>query len=332
MFDQPADAWVIFNVMVLALLALDLVLHRGGREMTLRSALAWSAAWVALAGLVGAGIYLMFAHQWFGMGTQIGGGRAALEYFTGYVIELSLSVDNLFVFIAIFGYFQIKGPNQHRVLFWGILGAVVMRAGMIVGGVALIHRFEWLLYLMGAFLILTGLRLAMQREGEEADPERSLVMRAARRVLPIAPGEHEGRFFTKRNGRWMATTLLLALVVVEVTDVVFALDSIPAVLAVTRDAFLAYTSNIMAILGLRAMYFALAGLMTMLRFLRYGLAAVLVFIGVKMLLPLVGAGELGVGLSLGVVMGLLGAAVAASLFWPIGGVDARTRRAEDGGR
>ncbi len=318
--DHPLYAWIIFNAAVFAILVADLMLfHRRPRVMLIREALAWSGAWIGLALFFNVLVYFLYAKHLLGFGVahphDISGPDAALQFLTGYVIELSLSVDNLFVFLAIFHYFKVHRHHQHHVLFWGIIGAVVLRATMILVGVAAIHRFEWLLYVLGAFLVFTGVKLCFQ-DSSEVDPEHNFVLRFARKILPISKAPHEGKFFTRENGKRIATSLILVLIVVETTDVVFALDSIPAVLAITKDPFIAYTSNIMAILGLRAMYFALAGLMGLFAYLRFGLAAVLAFIGVKMLLPLINVPDIPIGVALGVVAGTLAASVIASVIWP----------------
>ncbi|HKQ62479.1 MAG TPA: TerC family protein [Candidatus Polarisedimenticolaceae bacterium] len=307
--------WLAFNVAVLALLAVDLTLfHRSPREMRVREALGWTAMWVALALLFNVVVYFLYLDHAFGFGLRAGeplsGRAAALQFLTGYLIELSLSVDNLFVFLAIFKYFGVHGRHQHRVLFWGIVAAVALRGTMIVAGVTLIQRFHALLYVLGAFVILTGIKLL--REGaEEFDVEHNLVLRLSRRFLPVATGQHGEKFMVRQGGRWMATPLALVLIVVNVTDVLFAMDSIPAVLAITHDSFIAYTSNFLAILGLRAMYFALAGVMGLFHYLRYGLAAVLIFVGVKMVVQ--DWFEIPVGISLGVVGGLIALSVLASV-------------------
>ena len=311
--------WAIFNALVLALLVGDLLIfHRQPRAMRMREALGWSGFWIALALGFNLLVHPMYDRGWFGFGREGGevtlpGSEAALQFMTGYLIELSLSVDNLFVFLAVFQFFGLRGEHQHRVLFWGIVGAIVLRAVMILTGIALIARFGWLLYPLGGFLIFTGIRLAMEKGDERIDPEHSWVIRVARRHLPIAKGDHQGRFTLREDGRLRVTTLFLVLLVVESTDVVFALDSIPAILAITQDPFIAYTSNIFAVLGLRAMYFALAGLLGLFRYLRYGLVGVLVFIGGKMVAPLFGLGHVPVRVSLIVVASLLGASVVASL-------------------
>ena len=327
-----AWAWVIFNAAVLMLLILDLtVLQRHGRAMRIREALGWSAFWVGLAMAFNVLLYYAYREHWggFGLNSGLPAGEAAMQFLTGYIIELSLSVDNLFVFLAIFKYFHVTGRHQHRVLFWGILGAVVLRAAMILLGVQLIVRFHWLLYLLGAFLVITGVKLAMEDSESRVHPEKNILLRLARRVFPIAPGDHEGRFFRRVDGKMMVTSLLLVLLVVESTDLLFAMDSIPAILAITKDPYIAYTSNIFAVLGLRALYFALAGLIGLFEYLKYGLAAVLVFVGLKML------GEelvhVSIGVSLSVVGGLLALSIVASLLHPGGklGADAPPESPED---
>lgn len=326
MLSEQIIVWIIFNVVVLGLLVADLTLfQRRPREMKMHEALTWSAFWILLAGGFNVLVYYMYQGQWWGFGQELSGkdlsealtGRdAALQFLTGYLIELSLSVDNLFVFLAIFGYFHVRGHHQHRVLFWGILGAVVLRAIMILGGVALIEKVHWVIYILGLFLIFTGIKLARHDASEQVDPEHNLVLRMARRLLPVARGDESGRFFTRQNGKLMVTPLFLVLLVVESTDLVFAADSIPAILAITRDPFIAYTSNIFAVLGLRAMYFALAGLIGLFVYLRYGLAAVLIFVGVKMILPAFDEDlHIPIEWSLGVVGSLLGLSVIASLLF-----------------
>jgi tellurite resistance protein TerC len=317
--DSHVLAWVAFNAAVLGLLMADLILfHRQPREMKVSEALGWSAFWVMLALAFNVLLLVMYENHWGGFGTNpdhpLDGHAAALQFLTGYLIELSLSVDNLFVFLAIFSYFKVKGRHQHSVLFWGILGAVVLRATMILLGVALIEKFHWVIYILGVFLVFTGGKLALQKSDEQINPEQSFILKVARRLLPFSQSDHGGKFFTRENGKRLATPLLLVLLVVEGTDVLFALDSIPAVLAITKDPFIAYSSNIMAILGLRALYFALHGLINLFAYLRFGLAAVLVFVGVKMLLP--HEYDPPILVSLGVVAVSLGAAIAASLIWP----------------
>jgi tellurite resistance protein TerC len=295
----PWTTWVAFNLFVLALLALDLgVFHRRSHAVKLREAVTWSLVWVALA--LG---FCVLLFSW--RGTQ-----PALQFLSGYLIEKSLSVDNLFVFLLIFSSLAVPAKYQHKVLFWGILSALLMRGAMIALGTALIARFHWALYLFGAFLVLTGLRMAV-KDDEQGDPQQSPPARWLRRVLPVAEGYHGGRFWVRQDGRWLATPLFLALALVEFADLIFAVDSIPAVFAVTDDPFIIYTANVFAILGLRSLFFALAGAMTRFHYLKYGLAAVLVFVGIKMLLD--GIYPLPTALSLGVIAAILAVAVLASL-------------------
>ena len=294
--------WVLFNAFVLAMLALDLgVFHRQKHEIRFREAAAWSGLWIGLA--------LAFAAL---MARQRGTG-AALQFLTGYIIEESLSVDNLFVFLLIFSYFAVPNRLQHGVLFWGILGAMVLRAMFIVAGVALIERFEAVIYIFGTILIVSGVKMGLETE-KKIHPDQNPVLRLFRKFMPVTQ-EYEGsRFFVRRGGRTLATPLLLVLLVVETTDLVFAVDSIPAVLAITRDRFIVYTSNIFAILGLRSLYFALKGAMDLFHHLHYGLSAILVFVGAKMLLG--HFFEVPIGVALGVVAVLLFLSIIASLIWP----------------
>jgi len=295
--------WVGFNLFVLAMLALDLgVFHRKAHAVTVREALVWSAVWIALALLFNMGVYF-----WRGPET-------ALDFLTGYLIEKSLSVDNIFVFLLIFSAFRVPSQYQHTVLFWGIVGALLLRALFIAIGITLLQTFHWVVYLFGAFLLLTGVKMAIQQQEREIDPERHLVLRLLRRFLPITEGYEDGKFFVKRGGRAFATPLFIVLLVVETTDVIFAVDSIPAILAITVDPFIVYTSNVFAILGLRALYFALADLAHRFHFLHYGLAAILVFVGVKMLL--VDVYKIPIGMALSVVASILLLSVLASLVWP----------------
>src|SRR6266550_6547873 len=264
--------WVGFCALILFMLSLDLGLfNRKAHTIRYREAAVWSAIWVMLAGVFAGVVF-------WSQGQQRG-----LEFVTGYLIELSLSVDNLFVFILIFSYFKVPGRYQHRVLFWGLLGALVFRLTMIFLGATLIHTFNWILYVFGAFLVYTGLSM-FREEDKEIQPEKNPVVRLVTRFVRISRNYDEEKFFTRINGRRVGTLLLLVLVIVEVTDVVFAVDSIPAIFAVTTNPFIVYTSNVFAILGLRSLYFVLAGAIGYFRYLKYGLALVLVFIGVKMLL------------------------------------------------
>ncbi|MDZ7269026.1 MAG: TerC family protein [candidate division KSB1 bacterium] len=294
--------WVGFNLFVLLMLALDLgVFHRKAHVVKTKEALLWSVVWIALALLFNLGIYF-----WQGQ-------KVALEFLTGYLIEKSLSVDNIFVFLMIFAYFGVPALYQHKVLFWGILGALVMRAIFIVSGVALIERFHWIIYIFGVFLILTGVKMAWQKD-KEIHPEKNPVLRLFRRVMPVTDRYHGGAFFVRPAGRYLATPLFVVLLLVETTDLIFAVDSIPAILAITLDPFIVYTSNVFAILGLRSLYFALAGIMPLFHYLNYGLAAILTFVGVKMML--VDFYKIPIGVSLSVVAAILLVAILASLLWP----------------
>jgi tellurite resistance protein TerC len=302
--------WLVFGVVVAAMLYLDLrVFHRRAHEVRMREALTWSAVWIGLSLLFAAGVYLELGHQ------------AALEFMTAYLIEKSLSVDNLFVFLMVFSYFGVAAKIQHKVLFWGILSALVMRAVFIGTGVALIRNFHWIIYLFGAFLIYTGVRMFLEKD-REIHPERNPVLRLVRarpvrRFFPITKRYVGNRFIARRAGYLIGTPLLIVLLVVETTDLVFATDSIPAVLAITTDLFIVYTSNIFAILGLRALYFALAGVMKMFHHLHYGLSLILAFVGVKMLIA--DFYKIPIGLALGVVAGILALSVATSVIWPPAG-------------
>jgi tellurite resistance protein TerC len=262
--------WAAFGLFVAVMLALDLgVFHRHSRQPTLHESAFWTLFWSALA--------LAFD----GLVWHWGGSVAAIQFLTGYLVEWSLSMDNVFVFAVIFTFFKVPPKYQYRVLFWGILGAIFMRLVFILVGAALISRFEWILLVFGGLLIFTGIRLAIKEE--EMNPERNPVMRFGRRLLPVAKEDHGKKFFASENGRWVVTPLFLVLLVVESSDVLFAIDSVPAIFGVTRDPFIVFTSNVFAILGLRALYFLLAGVLGLFRFLHYGLAAVLIFVGCKMI-------------------------------------------------
>lgn len=287
---------------MLAMLAVDLgIFHRKAHEVSAREALVWTIVWITLSLLFNTGVYYRF------------GPERGLEFLTGYLIEKALSVDNLFVFLVLFSYFAVPARLQHRVLFWGILGALVMRAGFIFAGTALIQKFHWVMYLFGAFLVYTGIKLLSHNEAD-VDPERNPALRVFRRVVRSVPDYRGASFAVKQAGTWYATPLLMVLFVVEVTDIVFAMDSIPAVFAVTTDPFIVYTSNIFAILGLRALYFLLAGMMGKFRYLNVGLGLVLAFVGVKMLVADVV--KVPIAVSLAVIGGLLAISVAASLLFP----------------
>jgi tellurite resistance protein TerC len=299
--------WVGFHLFVFLMLALDLgVFHRKSHEVHIKEALSWSAVWILLA-LVFDGII------YFWQGPQV-----ALQFLTGYVIEKSLSIDNIFVFLLLFTYFKVPSSYQHKVLFWGILGALIMRALFIAAGVTLITKFHWVIYLFGGFLVLTGIKMAIQKE-EEIHPEKNPVLKLFRRLVPTTEHYEGDRFFVKKEGRRYATPLFLVLLVVETTDLIFAVDSIPAILAITLDPFIVYTSNVFAILGLRALYFALAGLMQLFHYLHYGLSAILVFVGLKMLITDIY--HVPVGMALGVIAGILILSVVASLKFPKKGED-----------
>ena len=264
--------WVLFHVFVFGMLALDLgVFHRKCHSIGFKEAIAWSGVWILLALLFNGVIHLWKGEQ------------AALEFFTGYVIEKSLSVDNIFVFLVIFTYFKIPDKYQHRVLFWGIVGALIMRAIFIAAGITLLEKFHWLIYVFGAFLVLTGIKMAWAH-GKEMDLNTNPALKFFRKWVPMTEKLDGEKFFTVENGKKLATPLFAALIIVEFTDVIFAVDSIPAILAITKDPFIVYTSNIFAILGLRSLYFALAGILKYFRFLHYGLSVVLVFVGSKMLI------------------------------------------------
>ena len=295
-------AWILFHVFVVAMLVLDIkVFHRTAREVRIREALLLSLFWIVLALAFNVGIYF-----WLGR-------ESALQFLAGYLIERALSIDNLFVFLLIFNYFQVPARYHHKILLWGILGALVMRGLFIVIGVTLINRFVVVLYLFGGLLIYTGVRMWFQKD-VAIHPEKSLVLRLIHRLLPVREGFAGGRFFVREGWRLEATLMLVVLLFVETTDVIFALDSIPAILAITRDMFIVYTSNIFAIFGLRALYFAIAGLMRLFHHLHYGLSAILVFVGVKMLIgPWL---IVPIGVALGVVAAILALAVGASLVWP----------------
>ncbi len=304
--------WVLFNVFVVAMLLLDLgVFHRKAHVVRFKEALTWTFVWIALAGLFAVLVYFyghVMTGDWKRPNTQL-----ALEFLTGYLIEESLSVDNLFIFLLIFRHFAVPKQNQHKVLFWGILGALIMRAIFIAAGVTLIRRFEWIIYLFGAFLVYTGLRLMFQRE-MSVDPKDSRVLRWFRKVVRVTHDYESDHFLVRRPEGWFATPLMLVLVLVESTDVLFATDSIPAVLAVTRDPFIVYTSNVFAVLGLRSLYFALAGMMDLFHYLHYGLAVILMFIGAKMLVS--HYYPVPIHVALDVVAGVLAVSIGASLVFP----------------
>lgn len=316
---ETAWIWIVFNALIVGLLVLDLgIFHRNPHAMPLKEALSWSLGWISLALLFNLAIYF----QWERFFPDAADGRkdAALLFLTGYLIELSLSVDNLFVMALIFSSFGVPLQYQHRVLFWGILGALIMRGAMIAGGVALLSRFHWILFIFGGFLILMGMRMLLHRE-KPFQPEKSRIIRLLKRFMPVTDGYEKEHFFVRRDGIAMATPLFAVLLIIEATDLMFAVDSIPAIFGITLDPFLVYTSNVFAVLGLRALYFVLAGFMEFFLYLKPALSAILVFVGAKMLMadiwripPLV---------SLAVVAGILATAmamsVAAERSWKKGG-------------
>jgi len=301
--------WIVFGVLIPVMLVLDLVVfHRKDHVIKVKEALFWSAIWISLALLFALGVYLLV------------GSEKALNFVTGYLIEESLSVDNLFVFLLIFSYFCVPAAYQHRVLFWGIMGAIVMRAIFIVTGLTLLENLYWIIYIFGAFLVYTAARLAFKKEAE-IKPEKNPILRLFRRFVPMTKRYHGNHFLVKGRGRRLATPLLLTLVVIETTDIIFAVDSVPAVLSITRDPFIVYTSNIFAVMGLRSLYFALSGVIQKFYYLNYGLAAILAFLGLKMIVPdIINAispdlnFEVPVEVSLGVVVGILVLAALFSLF------------------
>lgn len=271
--------WIGFNVFVVLMLILDLgVFHRKSHEVKIKEALAWSGVWIALALIFNTGLYFFYTPP-----PGLTPFDSSLQFFTGYIIEKSLSIDNIFVFVLVFSFFKVKAEYQHKVLFWGILGALVMRAIFIFAGLALINKFAFVIYIFGAFLIFTGIKLALEKN-KEIHPEKNPVLKLFKKFFKVSANYDNGKFFTIQNGRKVATPLLVVLIVVETTDLIFAADSIPAILAITQDPFIVYSSNVFAILGLRALYFALAGLMKIFHFLHYGLAAILVLVGFKMIL------------------------------------------------
>jgi len=297
--EISTTGWLLFNGFLLAMLALDLgVFHRKAKVIQPREALMWSGVWIGIAG-----IFAVFVYIW--QGSQFG-----TEFLTGYLIEKTLSIDNVFVFVLIFSYFKVPAQYQYRVLFWGVVGALVMRGALILAGSALLSNFHWLIFVFGGFLVVSGIRMAFHDESK-SDPGRNPVLRLVKKIVPTSD-EYDGqKFFTRRTGMLMATPLFAVLVVVEATDLVFAVDSIPAIFAITDEPFIVYTSNALAILGLRALYFALAGVIHKFTYLKTGLSLVLVFVGVKMLASDVH--HMPAYASLLVIIGILGAAVAVSL-------------------
>ena len=291
--------WSAFNLFVLAMLALDLgVFHRKPHEIGLREALTWTGVWITLA--MG---FNLFVYYYFDK-------AKAIEFFTGYLIEKSLSIDNIFVIIMIFSYFQVPSRYQHKVLFWGILGALVMRVLFILAGIELIHRFHWLIYIFGGFLVITGIRMLTSGDAK-LNPERNPLVKLARKLFPFTPTFEGDKFFVRRDSKVWATPLFLVVILIEATDLIFAVDSIPAILAISDDSFIVYTSNVFAILGLRSLYFALAGIEKYFQYLKYGLSAILIFVGIKM--SITDLYKIPVDLSLIVIVFILAIAMLASL-------------------
>ncbi|MBU1319699.1 MAG: TerC family protein [candidate division Zixibacteria bacterium] len=294
--------WIGFNILVLLMLAIDLgFFHRKDHEISIKEALLWSVIWIVVALVFNVGVY-------FWRGTEV-----SLQFFTGYVIERTLSIDNIFVFLLIFTYFQVPTKYQYKVLIWGILGALIFRGLFIAVGTILIAKFHWLIYVFGAFLVFTGIRMGFGGD-TKVEPERNPILRLVRKLLPITAKYEGGKFFVRRNKRTLGTPLLVVLVVIETTDIVFAVDSIPAIFAITLDPFIVYTSNVFAILGLRALYFAMAGLMKLFYYLRYALAAILSLVGIKMLLSTIY--PIPNSIALGTVALLLAASIILSLIFP----------------
>ncbi len=295
-------SWGIFGVMVIVMLALDLgVFHRKEHEVKMKEALIWSGIWVVVALLFNWGIYL------------IKGKELAMQFLAGYILERTLSFDNLFVFLLVFNYFKLPNVHHHKVLFWGIFGALLFRAIFIACGIGLLHYFSWMIYVFGAILVWTGFKLAVEKDSK-VDPEKNLFFKGFKKIMPVTDKYDGGNFFTKINGVLFATPLMIILVVIESTDIVFAIDSIPAVLAISRDPFIVYTSNVFAILGLRALYFVIAELMRLFHHLHYGLSLILVLIGVKMLIA--SFIHIPTAIALGAILLILAASVVASIIWP----------------
>jgi tellurite resistance protein TerC len=301
------ERWALFNVVVLALLLLDLgVLRRKSHDVKLKEALCWSAFWILLAMAFCGGI-------WY-FNDRVSGQHHALEFLTGYLTEYALSVDNIFVFILIFTYFRVSPEHRHKVLFWGIMGALFMRAAMIYAGVALIERFHFVIYFFGAFLLFTGIKMAFHND-DDIDPSENPVVKIFKKVMPVTPDYRGSAFFVVENGKRFATPLFIVLLVIESSDLIFAVDSIPAIIGISKDPFVIYTSNVFAILGLRSLYFALAGVMDLFHHLKYALAFILSFVGVKMLIEY--WYKIPISVSLGVIVVALLLSIIASLLWPL---------------
>ncbi len=300
--QHPWYVWVIFNAFIITMLTLDLfVFNRNAHEIKVKEALGWTAFWMSLAGLFAGGVYWYMGHD------------SAVKFITGYLVEESLSVDNLFVFLLIFSFFKVPPRDQHKILFWGIIGVLVMRAAFIATGILLIQKFHWITYVFGAFLLFTGFKLLTGDE-KKIEPEKNPVLKLVRKWLPVTAHFEGDRFFVRKDGRLWATPMFIVLLVVETTDLVFAVDSIPAVLSISSDPFIVYTSNIFAILGLRSIFFALSGFMKVFHYLNYGLSAILVFIGTKMLIA--HYYKISSFTALAVIVGILALSVVASLMKP----------------
>ncbi|KQC09702.1 MAG: tellurium resistance protein TerC [Smithella sp. SDB] len=294
--------WIIFGVFIFAMLALDLgVFNRKAHVIKMKEALLWTSFWITMALSFGTGVYYFYGHS------------KALEFFTAYIIEYSLSIDNLFVFLLIFRFFNVPPAYEHKALFWGILLALITRAAFIFAGVALINKFHWIMYVFGAFLIFTGIKMALNKE-TEVHPDKNIAIKMLRYVIPVTKEFQEARFFIIKNGRRFATPMLAVLLALETTDILFAVDSIPAVLAISTDPFIVYTSNVFAILGLRSLFFAISGLMKLFHLLHYGLAVILSFVGVKMLIA--DFFHIPTGISLIVISSIIFISIIASMIWP----------------
>ena len=307
--------WVLFLAFICFLLFLDLgVFHKENKVIHTKEALAWTLCWIIVALLFNVLIYFAYNHHWFGLGSGLdgmAGKEASIKFLTGYIIEKSLSLDNIFVIAMIFSYFKVKGEYQHRVLFWGILGALVMRAVMILAGTALIQRFDWMIYVFGGFLILTAAKMLFSKD-EHIDPDKTYLVKFFRKIYTVTPTYEGEKFFTVYNGKKAITPLFLVLIVIESTDLLFAIDSIPAIFSVTTDPFIVFTSNVFAILGLRSLYFALASMMDQFRYLKVSLVVVLAYVGAKMMLThiyhipaLISLAVIAVVLTLGVVVSMM---------------------------
>lgn len=321
--------WIGFITFIFLMLALDLgVFNRKAHEIKAKEALGWTLVWVLVSLAFNVVLYYMYQNHWLGIGQEIGhptdGKEAALNFFTGYVIEKSLSLDNIFVIALIFSYFQVPAKLQHRVLFWGVLGAIIMRGVMIFMGVALIERFSWMVYVFGALLIFTAVKMLITQH-ENIDPEKNPLIKLARRFFPVTTGYEKERFFTRLNGKLAITPLFLVLLVIENTDVIFAVDSIPAIFAVTTDPFIVFTSNIFAILGLRALYFALAAVLGKFKYLKISLVFLLAYVGMKMILS--HHFQIPTLFSLFVIAGILAVGILASVY-----ADDERRKAGSGKR